>query len=139
MRTSQGPRELEYDVIYDGLMCRDVTENFGVIIFIVGLFLSYLGALYTVHRINQIVNAHDSESVQSCIMLIPLFKVIHFFLFVCSMLCCLGTTDTAVNLQRYLLMLLVASETVNRTAIACFFYLISHVSQSLSILINFVL
>ena len=37
---------------------------------------------------------------------------------------CYATGHLAVNTQRYLLMLLVAAETVNRTAIASMFYMI---------------
>ena len=59
------------------------------------------------------------------IIMIPLFKAIQLSLFDVSVATCFGTSRTSWNIQRYLLMFLVAAETVNRTAIACFFYLIA--------------
>jgi len=72
------------------------------------------------------VNDDDGESLQGMILLIPLFKTIQFFICACSVATCFGTSETAYTVQRYFLMLLVAAETVCRTAISCFFYLIAN-------------
>ena len=59
-------------------------------------------------------------------LLIPCFKAVLMFFLMISLLCCYSESFTAFNLQRYVLMLLVAAETVSRTAIGCFFYLIAN-------------
>ena len=58
--------------------------------------------------------------------MIPLFKTIQCFILAISLMSCYGEGRTAYNFQRYVLMLIVAAETVNRTCIACFFYLIAN-------------
>jgi len=68
----------------------------------------------------------DIDSLQSMIVMIPIFKTVQLSVFAINLGTCYGSGHLAVNMQRYLLMLLVATETVSRTAIACFFYLIAN-------------
>jgi len=72
----------------------------------------------------------ERETVQYTIVLIPLFKAIYYVLFLGSLMCCYSSSDSVFNLQRCLLMLLVAAETITRTTIGVFFFLISRVSLS---------
>ena len=124
---SAAPRELSYDVYYDALMCKDVVENIEVLISLLVLFIVYLGALCGIRRINKYRHHLASESLQQCILLIPIFKTIYYAFVLLNAMCCFGHSVTAVtSTQRYILMLLVASETLNRTAISCFMYLIAH-------------
>ena len=60
--------------------------------------------------------------------MVPLLKFIYYILFLGSLLCCYGESSAVESLQKYILMFLVVSETVTRTAIGVFFFLISKVS-----------
>ena len=86
-------------------------------------------ALISIYRYNDRRHINNGESVQYCLILIPCFKTVQWFFNLISLWSCTSESYTSYNMQRYLLMLLVAAETVSRTCIACFFYLIANVSK----------
>ena len=68
--------------------------------------------------------------------MMPLFKSIYYIILIASLICCYYESFAVYNLQRYFLMLQVVTETVTRTAIGVFFFLIAKVSRK-RVLITF--
>lgn len=70
----------------------------------------------------------ESDSVQQIIVLIPFIKGIQMCLIFISFSLCYSDTLAAITMQKYVLMLLLATETVSRTVFAGILYLIASVS-----------
>ena len=75
----------------------------------------------------------DSDSVQCVIVMIPFIKAAQMCMVLLSFSLCYSDNLAAITMQKYILMLLLATETVCRTAIAALFYIIATVRFFLSI------
>ena len=88
-----------------------------------------MSALICMYQYNERRHVNNCESLQNCMLLLPCFKTVQWFFTMISLWSCTSESYTSYNMQRYLLMLLVAAETVSRTGIACFLYLVANVSS----------
>ena len=117
-----------FDAYYEALTCHEVMHNAHLLALFPIIFVSYLAFTILVRKTNRFYNLStgDLDSIQSILIVVPLFKVVQCVMFSISLGLCYMESDIAINTQRYLLMLLVAAETVSRTAIATMFYMIAN-------------
>jgi hypothetical protein len=74
------------------------------------------------------INEFESDSVQYIIVLVPFIKGVQMAMVLFSFSLCYSESLLAITLQKYVIMLLLATETVSRTCIAVIVYLIASVS-----------
>jgi hypothetical protein len=83
------------------------------------------------------INEFESDSVQYIIVLIPFIKGIQMAMALLCFSFCYSDSLVSLTLQKYVLMLLLATETVSRTCIATIIYLIASVSLPFFDLLTF--
>ena len=125
-------RELVFDVYYDELLCEDAKPGlpaFSILIVMVFFWLAFAVGVY--YYTNSYAVDDMSGDLQACYVLIPIFKAVQQIFTIISLAMCSANSNTAIQVQRYTVMLELAAETVSRTATITVFYLVASVSKSL--------
>lgn len=120
-------RLLNYDAAYDSLTCATGTgynDHSGAIAIFWPMYTLVwitFGLIY--YNYNMKTYAHFSEGLQMFIVAIPVGKAVQSFFVFLNLWTCSRTSESIVTLSKYLLMVIIAAETVNRTIISAILFI----------------